>query len=251
MEDTTYVTLSAQVALQHQLEVVANNIANANTSGYKADRQLFQTYVNRLAVPGNQVAFVQDRATYFDRSAGQFQTTDNPFDLAIDGDGFLSVRTPQGPFYSRDGRLHLSPDRTLVDTNSNPLLGEDGQPIQLPDDYTRVRVEGDGTVSILTANSIDWQDIGRIATYRPVSPETLRKAGNGLVSAPPNGMTLIPAQDTGSRIMQGTVEASTVQPVKEIANMTELSRAYERLQTLLSDDNDRERTMIQTLGRTN
>ena len=113
MEGPTYVTLSAQVALE-QLEVVANNVANVSTSGFKADRQLFQSYVDQLNVPGDSISFVQDRATYIDQTAGPIQVTGNALDVAINGDGYLSVSTPKGTEYTRDGRLQTSADGTLT-----------------------------------------------------------------------------------------------------------------------------------------
>ncbi len=248
MEAPTYVTLSAQVALQRQLEVVANNIANASTAGFKADRQLFQSHVDRLAVPGGQVAFVQDRATYIDQAAGAMQKTDNPLDVAIEGDGFFSVQNADGSIsYSRDGRLHASPDNTLVSTGGRPVLGEDGGPISLPEHYSSLTIKGDGSISVVVDGT--EEQVGRLATSRPGNPLGMRKTSDGLFSADPASMTPIDGEDAASRVVQGTLEDSTVQPVREIANMTELSRAYDRLQTLLSDDNDRERSMIAALGR--
>jgi flagellar basal-body rod protein FlgF len=247
MEGPTYVALSAQVALQRQLEVVANNVANASTTGYRADRQLFQSYLDRLAVPGGQVAFVQDRATYIDRTAGPLQTTGSPLDVAVQGDGFLAVTTKAGTTYTRDGRLHVSSDYTLVDVAGNPFQGEDGQPIQLPANFRDLTIRGDGSISVRVDGA--EQEVGRLGSFRPADPLALRKAGNGQLTAPAGGMTAIETGDPNSSIVQGALEGSTVQPIVEIANMTELSRAYERLQTLLSDDNDRERKMIDQLGR--
>ncbi len=250
MDSPTYVTLSAQVALQNQLDVVANNIANASTAGFKADRQLFQSHVDRLAVPGGQVAFVQDRATYIDQAAGAMQKTGNPLDLAVSGDGFFSVQAADGSTgYSRDGRLHVSPDNVIVNGAGRPVLGEDGGPITLPDHYSSLEVRGDGSISLLVDGTVE--EVGRIATSRPSNPLGMRKTSDGLFSANPGTMTPIAGEDTGSRIVQGTLESSTVEPVHEIANMTELSRAYDRLQTMLSDDNDRERNMIAALSRDN
>jgi flagellar basal-body rod protein FlgF len=246
MEGPTYVTLSAQMALQKQLEVVANNVANASTSGFKADRQLFQSYVDRLNVPGGDIAFVQDRATYIDRTAGPIQPTGNMLDVAVRGDGYLSVQTAAGIQYTRDGRLQVAADGTLTDAAGRPVLSPDGEPMQLPSGYTNIEIKADGTV-YATVNSVS-QDVGQIGTFRPIDPQVLRKGGDGLLAAAPNAMQAIETGDPASRLIQGSLEGSTVQPIKEIANMTELSRAYEQLQTLLSDDNDREAKMIQILG---
>lgn len=246
MEGPTYVALSAQVALERQLGVIANNIANASTNGFKADRPLFQSYVDRLAVPGRTMAFVQDRATYIDRSQGPIETTSNPLNLAIKGDGFFAVSGPAGIEYTRDGRLSIGNDGSLQDSSGRSFLGDDGMPVTLPSNYTNLDIHGDGSIFV-TVND-QQQQVGRIGTFRPPNPVLLRKAGDGLINVP-GGMAPIDPEDPASRIVQGALEGSTIQPVTEIANMTELSRAYERLQSLLSDDNSREREMIQALGQ--
>jgi flagellar basal-body rod protein FlgF len=246
MDGQSYVTLSAQLALQKQLEVVANNVANANSAGFKPDRQLFQSYVERLAVPGDEVAFVQDRATYIDQTAGPMEATGNMLDVAIQGDGYLSVQTAGGSQYTRDGRLQVGADGTLVDHGGRPVLSPDGTPIQLPQGYSAIEMRSDGTIYATVNNAS--QNVGQIGMFRPTDPQGLRKSGSGLLTAPPNGMQPVEDGDRHCRLIQGTLEGSTVQPVTEIANMTALSRAYEQLQTLLSDDNDREQKMIQILG---
>ena len=247
MEGPTYVTLSAQIALQKELDVVANNVANASTTGFKADRQLFQTYVDQLNVPGGNIAFVQDRATYIDRSAGPIQVTDNSLDVAVQGDGYLSVNSPQGTLYTRNGHLQVGQDGTLLDSSGRAVLSPDGTPIQLPDQYTDLQIQGDGTVNVRVNGA--WQNVGQIGTFRPTDPLALRKTGDGLFTDPSNAMQPIESGDPESHLVQGALDGSTVQPVREIANMTELGRAYEQLSTLLSDDNDRERKMIAALGQ--
>ncbi|HQT75717.1 MAG: flagellar basal-body rod protein FlgF [Rhodospirillales bacterium 20-64-7] len=246
MEGPTYVTLSAQVALQKQLEVVANNVANASTAGFKADRQLFQSYVDRLNVPGGNVAFVQDRATYIDQEAGPIETTGNPTDIAIKGDGYLSVQTPQGTQYTRNGRLQVAADGTLTDASGRPVLTPGGATMQLPPGYSGLEIRADGTVIATVGNAP--QNVGQIGTFRPSNPQVMRKSGDGLLVAPPMAMQPIDDGDPNSRIVQGALEGSTVKPVTEIANMSALSNAYQQLQSLLNDDNDREQKMIQTLG---
>ncbi len=246
MEAPAYVTLSAQVALERQLEVVANNVANASTTGFKADRQLFQSYISR-AGGGDGVAFVQDRATYIDHTNGPIQPTGNPLDVAVQGDAFLAVTTPQGTLFTRDGRMHAGTDGTLLDPNGNAVQSGDGQPIQLPENYQQVEIKGDGTVTVRVNNQS--QDIGQIGLFRSSDPLVMRKNGDTRFTAPPAALQPVDSGDPTARLVQGSLDGSTVQPVKEIANMTELSRAYEQLQTLLSDDNDRESKMIDALGK--
>ena len=247
MEGPTYVALSAQIALQKQLDIVANNVANANTTGFKADRTLFQSYVERLAVPGDSISFVQDRATYIDRTEGPIQTTGNPLDVAIKGDGYLAVTAPEGTLYTRDGHLQVGQDGTLEDDRGRPILGADSQPIQLPSNFSQPEIKADGTLRVRVNGAP--QQVGQIGLFRASDPLDMRKSGSGLLTDPAGTMqTVDPTQDPSAYIVQGALEGSTVQPITEIANLTDLSRAYERLQNLLSDDNDREQKMIQVLG---
>jgi flagellar basal-body rod protein FlgF len=245
MDTTTYVALSAQIALQKELETVANNVSNSGTAGFKADRPFFQTFVDRLTGPGGGVSFVEDAATYVDRSTGPMEITNNPLDIAVDGGGYLSVTGADGTEYTRDGHLRIAPDGTLTDTSGRNVLGADGSPIQLPQGFSDLEIKSNGNIKV-TVNG-HQQDVGQIGVFRPNNPITMRKAGDGLLTGPQEEMQPV-TPDDGVRIVQGTIEGSTVQPMKEIANMTELSRAYERLQNVLSNESDRERKMIDALG---
>jgi flagellar basal-body rod protein FlgF len=247
MEEPTYVTLSAQVALQRELEVVANNVANASTAGFKADRQLFHTYLTNIAAPAGDVASVRGIGTYVELAPGEMQVTNNPFDVAVQGDGYLSVQSGAGIGYTRDGRLHAAADGTLVNAAAQPVLGEDGQPIQLPQNITKLVIRGDGTVNVTVNDAA--QDVGRIATFRPGSAANMEKAGDGLFGdTVADDMQPIDPGDAASHLVQGAYEGSTVQPVREIANLTDLSRAYDRLQRVLADDDQRESKMIDALA---
>lgn len=249
MESPTYVTLSAQVAMQSQLAVIANNIANSSTAGYKTDRELFQAYEAPLKTPGNSVAFVQDRATYIDRSAGALLSTDSPLDLAIKGNGYLAVQTPEGRQYTRDGKLQIGPDGTLQDVGGRPVLTGDGSPIQLPPNATNITIKGDGSISLM-ANGVS-QQVGQIGLFKAGRDVGVRKTGAGLIDGANAGMTTVDPADVSTRLVQGSLEQSTVQPVVELTRMQDLTQAYDRLQKLISDDNDRTSQMIQQLGKTN
>ena len=117
MENTLLVGLSRQMTLERQLDVVANNIANVNTAGYKADRSLFEEYLNSGAHEDNflasdrRVSYVQDRATFRDFTQGPVEQTKNPLDIAINGAGLLAVQTPGGERYTRDGNLQMNNHR--------------------------------------------------------------------------------------------------------------------------------------------
>src|ERR1700742_3876282 len=120
MENALLIGLSRQTALERQMDIVANNVANVNTSGYKADNTLFEEYLNTPAHEDNfvggdrRVSFTQDRGTYRDMTQGAIEATNNPLDIAIDGTAFLAVQTPNGERYTRDGNLHINSQGQLV-----------------------------------------------------------------------------------------------------------------------------------------
>src|SRR5262245_10865643 len=114
MENALLIGLSRQVALQREMDVVANNIANLNTTGFKADGNIFQEYLmpvarsDRFTGPDRRLSFVLDRATWHNLGQGPVQQTGNPLDVAIDSDAFLAVETPQGERYTRNGALQIN-----------------------------------------------------------------------------------------------------------------------------------------------
>lgn len=247
MDGPGIIGLSGQMALRQQLDVTANNLANANTTAFRGDRTLFQSHVSRLDVPGRQVAFVQDRATYVDARQGAVAPTGNPLDLAIDGEAYLAVERPNGGRgYTRDGRLKADAANTLVDSGGRAVLDEGGRRIQLPEGASRLEIRADGTIFATVAGDRAEQ-VGRIGLFRGADPRALRKAGNGLLDIP--GAQPVPANAPGIRLVQGALEGSTVQPVLELANLTTLQRAYEGIQRLVSEDDSRLRRMIETIGR--
>lgn len=250
MDNPSIVSLSGQMALRQQLDVTANNLANANTTGFRGDRTLFQSHVSRLDVPGREVAFVQDRATYLDTRAGSITPTGNPLDLAIEGNAYLAVeRQGGGRGYTRDGHLHVSPDNRLVDSSGRPVLDEGGAPILMPEQVSKLEIRTDGTILATVDGRIE--QAGRIGLFQAGDPRGIRKGGDGLLEIPPADVQPVPANAPGVRLQQGALEASTVQPVQELSNLTLIQRAYESMQRIVSDDDDRMRKMIETLGRSN
>jgi flagellar basal-body rod protein FlgF len=251
MEGPAIVSLSGQVALQQLLDVTANNMANATTTGYRGDRALFQSFISRLAVPGREVAFVQDRATYVDARQGSIASTGNPLDVAIDGEAYLAVERPgnAGRGYTRDGRLRIGPDNTLLDNSGRPVLDEGGARILMPERVSAIEIRADGTL-IGTVDNRSEQ-VGKIGLFTGGDPRGIRKAGDGLLDIPAGSAQPVPPNTRAIRLVQGALESSTVQPVGEIANLTALQRAYDSMQRIVSDDDSRLRKMIEALGRQN
>src|ERR1051325_2348730 len=154
MENMLLVGLSRQMTLERQMDVVANNVANINTTGFKADRSLFEEYLRSPAHEDNfvradrRVSFVQDRATFHDSSSGPSEQTRNPLDVAIDGRGFLVVQTPAGERYTRDGSLQINNQGQLVTADGYQVLGNSGPIVFQPTDKA-INIAADGNVTVL------------------------------------------------------------------------------------------------------
>ncbi len=154
MKTPTYIALSRQTALSRQLNTVANNIANVSTDGYQAKHTLFQEYLAKTGEPGrrDRLSFTQDVGEYRDTTEGKIQTTGNPYNVAIHGDGFFVIGNPGQQFYTRAGNFHLDGNRQLVTADGYPVLQADGSPINIPQanisepGKSDIVIEGDGTI---------------------------------------------------------------------------------------------------------
>ena len=150
MDITTALAASRLVAQQRAMDITANNIANANTPGYRTERVQFsdwidsQTGLGRAAGRARRISYTQDRATYRESQPGTITHTGNPFDLALTGDGYFTVNTKNGPRLTRDGRFGPMPDGTLADSSGNAVLDTNGKPIQISPTDTQVTIAGDG-----------------------------------------------------------------------------------------------------------
>ena len=249
MENTLLVGLSRQTLLERQLDVVANNIANVNTTGYKADSSLFEEFLTSGAHEDNfvgadrRVSYVQDRATYRDFSQGAADQTKNPLDLAIDGSGFLVVQTPAGERYTRDGGLQLNNQGQLVTVAGNPVLGTSGPIVFQPTDHD-INVAPDGTITVVTGNSTVDSVRGKLRLVSFADAQKLLKEGANLYSAGEGAAQ----PDAKSVVHQGFIEKSNVSAVSEMSRMIEVTRAYTQISTLLQQQSDLHKTAIQQLA---
>ena len=159
MENTSYISLSRQDAVRRQMAVLANNIANASTTAFKAERLMFAEYVGRTT-QGETLSFVQDVAVIRDTSEGAFVNTDNTLDLAINGNGYFSVNTDSGIQYTRNGRLRLDEEGRIVTSTGHAILDEGGGEIELTGNEVTIDITPDGTIS--TENGV----IGRLGLVR-------------------------------------------------------------------------------------
>ena len=241
MENAQLVSLSRQIALQRQMDVVANNMANINTTGFKAEDLLFEQYKMPTAADndfaGDQsVLYTEDWATVHNMANGAMDQTGNPLDVALMGDGFMTVSTPNGDRYTRSGSLSINAQGTLVDLSGNPVMSTSGQ-VQFDSADTDITVSKDGTISTSQGTK------GKLAIVEFPNPQVqLTREGNNLWS----GSGGQPPKNTS--VIQGSIERSNVSPVNEMAQMIRVQRAYEQLADLMSRQDDLRTSAVQKLG---
>ena len=250
MENMLLVGLSRQMVLERQVDVVANNVANVNTYGFKADQSLFQEFLKTGAHEDNfigrdrTVSYVLDSGTYRDFSQGALQSTSNPLDVAIDGSGFLAVQTAAGERYTRDGSLHINSQGQLVTVTGDPVLGTGGPIVLQPTDHD-VSISPDGTVTVLDGLARTDSIRGKLRLVSFADAQQLLKEGSNLYSAGNAGAA---QPDTRSMVKQGFVEKSNVNSVAEMSTLIEVNRAYSQIATLLQQQGDLHKSAIQQLA---
>jgi flagellar basal-body rod protein FlgF len=257
VENALYVALSRQMALRRMLDVTANNVANMNTTGFRAERPVFDDFVTRARAAGpgqgmgtgtgnDATAFVVDRATYTDTWEGAVSMTGNPLDVAIRGDAWLQVETQDGPRFTRDGRLNRDADGRLVTLSGHPVLDADGAAITLPEDVATITIDAGGTIStraVTGEGAVETVALGRIGLFRLPGAQALAREEGGLVRF--DGTA--PAAD-GAGLVQGGLESANVQPIMEMVRLIDLTRAYGQANRMVEAEHERQRSAIGKLG---
>lgn len=232
METPWLIAISRQAALQRDMDVVANNIANINTPGYKAERMMFSEYLVR---PQKNVplSFVQDKGMMRDLREGPLTKTGNPLDLALMGDGYFMVETENGQRFTRSGRFQLDADGRIINQLGQPVLSAAGQPVVIPPGSDNITIAPDGSVSAGT------DIVGTIGIVAFDNPRMMKREANNLYA-----MDEAPKPAPRTRLMQGMLEESNVNAVQEMTNMIEVNRTYAANQRVLQDEHDRIRRAI-------
>jgi flagellar basal-body rod protein FlgF len=235
MTNVAFAALSRQTAIARELDSIANNVANASTSGYRRDAFIFSEFVKALdARPSMSQTRVGGRL--LDMANGEMTNTGSPLDVAIAGPGFFRIETPTGALLTRAGAFSLNAEGVLVAHDGSPVGGEGGAEIVVPADAGPLSIAEDGTISA------DGAPLGRIEIVN-ADPTTLSRAGD---------TRFRPAGEfepvANPRMRQGFIEASNVNPVLEIARLIEVQRSFEIGQQVLADENDRARRAIESLG---
>ncbi|MGA7674970.1 MAG: flagellar basal-body rod protein FlgF [Rhizomicrobium sp.] len=244
MDNTQLVNLSQQLAAYRSMDVIANNLANLSTPAFKREAMKFEEFVQQVQPSEGQtgpqtVSFVKDTGVVRDLSEGRLESTGAPFDLAINGNGYFVVQTAAGDRYTRNGHLALNGDGQLITDSGDPIMG-DGGAITITSDDGDVHIATDGTVSG------NQGQIGKLRLVDFADDHALKKEGDSLYSA---NQDPTPAA-TSTKIMQGSLESSNVEPVIEISHMIDVMRAYQATATLAQSDAELKRQAIDKLGST-
>lgn len=266
MSKGIYTALSGAMAQNQRLETVANNIANVNTTGYKKDTTVFSEYITAnekapdvIQVPrvpasiesfydmqGGDKAYVNSAGTYAEHSQGALKNTGNAFDLAIEGDGFFEVLTPQGVRYTRNGAFKIDGEGRITNSEGHIVLGEGAgaDPAQ-----RALRVSGRNVTVSFNGDIYDGQNqIGRLSVVNIANKDALQKQGSSLfgLKAPYN----VAPQPANVKIHQGFVEMSNVNIVEEMTNMIVATRAFETNQAAMKAHDQMDEKLVNEVPRT-
>ena len=244
MQNTLLVGLSRQVALGRELDVVANNIANVNTTGFKAEGRYSRNFSIRTRADQTGSRQLRARPRHMARSQrGTVEKTGNPLDVAIDGNALMVVQTPRGERYTRNGSMQINAQGQLVTSEGNPVLGEAG-PITFQPTDNQVAISADGTISVREGNGTTDSQRGKLRLVSVANAQNLQKDGGSNCSIA--GET--PQATKASRVIQGSIEKSNVRAVVEMTRMIEVTRSYTQIANMLSQQADMQRSSLTKLA---
>lgn len=238
MENATYAGITRQHGLMAEMRAIANNIANASTTGFKAEGVMFAEHIKRLghghASLSMATASVRDTAM----TQGGMAQTGGTFDLAIEGEGFFLIETPQGERLTRAGAFTPNGDGDLVTMDGHPVLDAGGAPVFIPQGAGKIAIAPDGTISA------GGQPVGQIGLVIPTDVTAMIRQDGTIFEA-----TAGYEPSLQGRMMQGFLEQSNVNPITQIGRMIEVQRAYELGQSFLEKEDERIRAVIKSVGR--
>jgi flagellar basal-body rod protein FlgF len=248
MDNALYVGLSKQVLLERELDITANNLANANTTGFKVETLM--STPDPVTPPAMQagsrpIQFVADNGVARDFSQGALQPTGAPLDLAIMGQGFFQISTANGTRYTRDGRFATDSQGQLVTQAGDPVLDASGSPITLNPQGSQPSIGGDGTITQTLPGQGASQTVGKVGVVSFADMSSLTKEGEGLFS---NTTNAPPQPVTGQVLRQGMLESSNVQTITQVTDLIRISRAYDMISNMMNSTASLSETAVQRLG---
>lgn len=244
MDSPGYIVLSRLSAQMRASQLTANNLANADTPGYRASRPIFAEHVERQGrvhgpTGAGNVGYAWDRASWRETQPGAISQTGNPLDIAISGAGFFVVETPRGERYTRAGRFAIGADGQVVDQTGAPVLNTDSRPIAVARNDTRIEVQGDGTIR--SENGV----LGRLRIVRFADEQALRAEGDRHLNAAGQA----PEEIARPQLVQGALEGSNVQSVLEMTRMMSELREFQFATQFLEREGERQQSAVDRLLR--
>lgn len=231
------------MALRSQMDLIANNIANMNTNGYRAQNMVFTEFVEKAAREDSMkdpLSMVLDYGHYQNTAPGSMKRTENPLNIAIEGPGYIGIQTPEGTMYTRNGDFQININGELVTGTGHLVANSGGGPIIIPAGTSEIQITEDGVVAT------EDGEVAQIMLSEFENLQTLEAVGNGLYKTE---SPALPAEN--SRAIQGMLEGSNVNPVLEMTRMIDVLRAYQSTQNMLQSEHDRQRAMIRQMGNAN
>lgn len=266
-----YTAASGMTAQQHRMDAISNNLANVDTNGYKRDLAVHKAFpelllrrmsddgivqfpmrrdpigsIDKSPVVGRLGTGVEQNEVFTIFEQGAVQYTENPFDLALEGDGFFVVETPLGPRYTREGAFTLGAEGLLVNQNGYPVLDEESRPIEIKannfmiDSDGRLFINarfGDDPLRLVSQMENEWDqpvEIARLQVVGFAQPRYLQKQGQNLyLQTPDSGESSLLDGAARPTVLQGFLEKSNVNVVAEMVHMIEVNRAYEANQKVI------------------
>lgn len=241
MDNSVYVALSNQMGRFRQMDATAQNIANAATVGYQAENTMFTSYLVDAGI-SDDLAFSQDIATYRDTTAGRYVQTDNPMDVAIEGDAYFSVETPAGIRYTKAGNFHLNNQGELTTQQGYPVLDAGGKAIVMEATDSTFLVGENGMITVLGLDKTSpREERGVIGMFKFENQQNMTRTGDTLFETEE-----APVVATDSRMIQGTLEQSNVSSVNELVDLTKLQRSTSKAAKFIEVAYDLQRKMSNT-----
>jgi flagellar basal-body rod protein FlgF len=238
MQSGLYVALSGQVALQRRLDTIASNVANMNTVGYRADGVTFNAEMARAG--DNNVAFASTGTDFISRKSGAMTKTDNPLDVAVQGDGWFAIKTPNGTAYTRDGRMQISETGALETLNGYPVLDAGAAPIVLDSSAGAPIISQDGMINQ------GGKQVGAIGLFAIDERAILTRSDNSAVTS---DKPVTPILDfTKNGVVQGFAEGSNVNPIMEMSKLISVTRAFDAITAAMSQSESALQDAIKALG---
>lgn len=239
MDNAQYTVLTRQTGLMKEMRAVANNLANMSTTGYRREAVTYSEFIRALGPGRDSLSMGHAAVRITDRSQGALAKTGGAFDVAIEGPGYLLLQGPDGQYLTRAGSFQRAADGRMVTPGGDAVLDAGGAPVFLPPDGPPPSIAQDGTISVA------GRAIGQIGLWAPGDPDGLERR-DGVRFVSPGGV--VPSGEPAT-LHQGFTETSNVSPVAEVTRMIEVQRAYELGQRLLDREDERIRSVIESIGR--